>query len=114
MNRAFLVEGSVGAGAPPPVPSPTRDSQVVAPDDLARGRWFVDRLAVGDGVERFISSRDDQPRRPDICVEILPTDRHQMQHGHGVVDVGQPVDAGSPSEARRNNDSTLLRASAGA
>ena len=25
-----------------------------------------------------------------------PTDRHQMQHGHGVVDVGQPVDAGQP------------------
>ena len=91
-QRGGGVVAQLGAAGLPPVPAPTGHAGLVAPDHLA---WvgMLDHVGtVGDRVEGFIAGGAHQPRRTDVAGQVLAADRELVQHGHGVVQVGEPVD----------------------
>ena len=85
-----------GAASLTPVPAPAGHPRVVAPDDLTGRRVLDDRAAFRHGVERFLTSCSDQPRRSAIAGEVLAAERDLVQHRDRVVEVGEPVNAWQP------------------
>ena len=81
---------------------------VVGPDDLPGLRVLDGRLAVGRGLERLLSGCAHEAGRPDVPIQVLAANRHFVEDGPRVEEVGEPVDprqagGGPPQEVPRGS-----------